>query len=393
MHRSQMPEANRLRIVQVNAVYDAAARTAPQLLDAYPTLCEWSDTLQAAGALVATVQRFHEPSLETRGDAHYVFVRDSGPPLLPWWRASRKVCDAVRAWRPDVVHVNGLQFPALLRGLRSSLAPSVAIVAQDHAGQPPRVPRVLGDMRRWLWRRGLSAADACSFTAARQAMPWRDAGFLPDGPVLEILEGSTRMRAQSRENARAITGLDGTPAILWVGRLTANKDPMTVLSGLELALPHLPHARAHFVYADGDLADRIRERVEASTVLRNRVALIGAVPHRSMAAFFSAADIYISGSHREGSGYALIEALACGLRPVVTDIPSFRAIAEPHGFFWTPGDPASCAAALRRAATDSLAGAETRRRHFEQVLSWPAIGARTLEAYQAIVDRRRAHTG
>ena len=34
-----------------------------------------------------------------------------------------------------------------------------------------------------------------------------------------------------------------------------------------------------------------------------------------------AADIFTLGSHREGSGYALTEALACGLPPVVTDIP------------------------------------------------------------------------
>ena len=389
---SLMPEGDRLRIVQVNAVYDAAVRTAPELLDAYPTLCEWGETVQAAGAVVATVQRFHKASLETRGDLQYVFVRDSSPPLLPWWRASPTVCDAVRAWRPDLIHVNGLQFPALVRALRNSVAPSVAIVAQDHAGQPPRTPTLLGDMRWWLWRRGLWAADACSFTAAAQAIPWRDARLLPDGPALEILEGSTRMRAQPRESARAITGLGGTPAILWAGRLNANKDPLTVLSGLELALPHLPHAHAHFVYAAGDLEDRVRTRVEASSVLRNRVTLIGAVPHRLISSFFSAADIYVSGSHREGSGYALIEALACGVRPVITDIPSFRAIAEAHACFWTPGDAASCAAALRRAAIDGPAGPETRRRHFEQVLSWPAIAARTLEAYQAIVDRRRAHT-
>ena len=36
--------------------------------------------------------------------------------------------------------------------------------------------------------------------------------------------------------------------ILWVGRLTTNKDPLTVLDGLERALPQLPGARALMVF-------------------------------------------------------------------------------------------------------------------------------------------------
>jgi glycosyltransferase involved in cell wall biosynthesis len=387
--RGASVERDALRIVQVNAVYDRAAATATHLLDAYPTLCDLSDAMLEAGASVATVQRFHTASREVRGNAQYWLVCDHGPSTLPWWQSSSAVANAVHAWRPDVVHVHGLQFPALLRGLRSRLGPEVAIVVQDHAGQPPPVTAVIGDLRRWYWRRGLSAVDAYSFTAAEQAGPWQAAGFLPDRPVLAILEGSTRIRPQPRDGARSFTGMDGTPAILWVGRLTGNKDPMTVLTGLELALPHLPKAQVYFVYAAGDLVDTVRARLTASPVLRDRVRLVGAVPHGQIAAFFSGADLFISGSHREGSGYALLEALACGLLPVVTNIPSFAAIAGPHGRFWTAGDPASFASALRRAAADAHAGSAERRQHFDRALSWPAIAAHTRDAYAALLGRRR----
>ncbi len=381
-----MPDT--LRIAQVNAAYDARATSTRHLLDLYPTLCEWGDALQTAGAVVGTVQRFHRAAHEVRGQVHYLFARDSRPPVLPWWSGPGAVVEAVRAWRPDVVHVNGLQFPALLLALRSGVGQAVPIVVQDHAGRPPAVATGLGVVRRWYWRHGLAAVDACSFTAAAQAVPWQASGILRSQPVLEILEGSTSLSPLPRDDARAVTGLQGSPALLWVGRLTVNKDPLAVLSGLELALPQIPDARAYFIYEGGDLLDHVRARVLGSPVLQGRVELVGALPRHQMPAFFSAADIYISGSHREGSGYALLEALACGLAPVVTDIPSFRAIADPHASFWTPGDASSCAAAVLRASADQATGRQARQRHFERALSWPAVAARTLDAYSAIVRRR-----
>ena len=43
-----------------------------------------------------------------------------------------------------------------------------------------------------------------------------------------------------------------------------------------------------------------------------------------MAVCYSAADLFVVGSHHQGSGYALMEACACGAVPVVTAIPTFR---------------------------------------------------------------------
>ena len=37
--------------------------------------------------------------------------------------------------------------------------------------------------------------------------------------------------------------MQGDPAMLWVGRLDANKDPLTVLAGFEQALAAIPAQR------------------------------------------------------------------------------------------------------------------------------------------------------
>src|SRR5262249_38618635 len=71
-------------------------------------------------------------------------------------------------------------------------------------------------------------------------------------------------------------------------------------------------------------------------------------PHSSMEAHLRAADFLVQASHAEGSGVALIEALACGTTPLVTDIPSFRRItgAGAAGSLTPVGDAAGLANAL-----------------------------------------------
>ena len=231
----------------------------------------------------------------------------------------------------------------------------------------------------------------CRSRPRAQAEPWRAAGVLANQRLIEIIESGTTMRAVARERARTAIGVDGDPLILWVGRLTTNKDPLAVLDGLERALPQLPAARVVMVFGDDTLLPDVESRVRGSAVLASRVTLAGRVTRDEMPNYYSAADLFVSGSHFEGSGYALIESMAAGLVPVVTDIPSFRAIAGDTGARWAPGDAAALSQALVRVATgdrDSLRGAV--RTRYEQALSWEAIAARTIAEYQSIVDTKRA---
>ena len=131
--------------------------------------------------------------------------------------------------------------------------------------------------------------------------------------------------------------------------------------------------------------------IDASPLLRSSVTLVGRVAHDAIADWYGAADVFVSGSHAEGSGYALIEAMACGLVPVVTAIPSFRAIAGTCGRLWPPGDVTACAEALTSVCEGDLeaASAEVRAR-FCRELSWKVVADRTLTAYRSLVaDRTR----
>jgi glycosyltransferase involved in cell wall biosynthesis len=205
------------------------------------------------------------------------------------------------------------------------------------------------------------------------------------------MEASTSIRPVRYADARARTAMTGSPALLWVGRLDANKDPLTVLAGFEACAPALPDATLTMVFTATELLAAVTDRIARSPTLRERVRLVGAVPHHEMAFFFSGADLFVLGSHHEGSGYALIEAIACGATPVVTHIPTFRLLTGGGaiGASWTPGDAGSCAAALRASASrGAVEGRDRIIDHFDRHLTWSAIGQRALEIYTDVIASR-----
>jgi glycosyltransferase involved in cell wall biosynthesis len=119
------------------------------------------------------------------------------------------------------------------------------------------------------------------------------------------------------------------------------------------------------------------------------------VPHARIASFFSAADFFVVGSHHEGSGYALMEACACGAVPVVTDIPTFRLLtgAGVVGALWTPSDAAGCARALVDVARRDLDAERAKLAdHFARELSWDAVGHRAVEIYRKVLETRGLST-
>jgi glycosyltransferase involved in cell wall biosynthesis len=230
------------------------------------------------------------------------------------------------------------------------------------------------------------------FTSRAQAEPWLERGVLPRSvPVFEVCESSSTFTPGDRGAARAATGLQGDPCLLWVGRLNHNKDPLMVLDAVSLALRDSPSLQLWCFYTEAPLLDGVRARIAADRELAERVHLMGSVPHEQVEQLCRAADLFLSASHSEGSGYALIEALACGATPIVTDIPAFRAITGDGevGALVPVADSEAMARSLLEVA--ALDRAELRQKtlaHFERSLSFDVLGQRLRDVYETVVSKR-----
>jgi glycosyltransferase involved in cell wall biosynthesis len=377
-----------MHILLINYVYGAGISAPDELLRRYPTLTGWAEALVEAGTQVSVLLRFHREASLMRNGVDYEFISDRHPPRLRGWqipiRLHRRAGQLARQDSAVAAHIHSLIFPLQTAALRASLPGRCAILAQHHADKPFR------GWRKWLQRWGLSFADGFFFASQEQGQDWQREGIIRSSqPVFEVMEGSTSFTPGERLSARQRTGLGGEPLFLWVGRLDRNKDPLAVLAGFEQALLALPRAHLAMIYHTGELLPAVQERLAANPGLREAVSLVGRVPYDQLEPYYHSADYFVLGSHYEGSGYALAEAMACGVFPIVTDIPSFRMMTDQGrlGVLWPVGDAQALAAAMRRAAAQPASPRDTRQ-FFEQTLSYPAIAGRALAAYQAIAAQR-----
>jgi glycosyltransferase involved in cell wall biosynthesis len=369
-----------MRVAIVNPVWDPRTSTAAGTLDRFRSLTGWADAIRAAGvADVDVFQRFDRPASIERERVSYRFVADGRQPRPADWYGGTALSAAVGAVAPDVVHVNGLGYPRLIRRLRRRLPPSAAVIVQDHGGFDPMT---LPTWRKAWMRRGLQSADALLVATKELRDVFIASGLAPATlQVLDVMEASTSLRAD-RDVARP-EGL----TLLFVGRLNTNKDPLTVLEGFTRFLARRPDSRIVFVYDNNELESAIKSKLSADAALASKVTLLGHVPHEELSSIYWRADLFVLGSRREGSGYAALEAMACGVIPVLTDIPSFRGMTDGGrlGALWQPGDSASLVDALVRVTSSELQPQrDAVQAHFERCLSWPAIGRRAVEIYREL---------
>lgn len=371
------------RVVQVVAVRDPALRTGQAMLDAWVALRAMARASADAGFATTVVQAAWRDEEIVEDGVRYLFV---APPAGVPSRLSRqlnpRLIGRVRRLRPDVAHWHGVAFPQL----RLLCGRGAAVLVHHHSDAPCTGWRM--PLQRW----GLRRVDGAAFATRELAEPYVAAGVLDARvPVFEVLEATSSFTPGSVGEARRETGIGGDPCLLWLGHLDANKDPLTILHAVSLASRHLPDIRLWMCYGTAPLEAEVRARLDAEPELAARVTLVGRVPHARVEALCRAADFLVQGSARETSSYAMMEAVACGATPLVSDIPAFRRMTANGavGGLFARGD----AAALARLVIEQAAiPAEERRRaaraHFDRRLSPAALSRDLAAAYHGVLSRR-----
>ncbi len=311
--------------------------------------------------------------------------RDAARPFR-WWdwpgllAGVRRLLQQVQ---PDLVHAGPIQscaFPVAAAGFRPLIAMSWGSDLLVGAR------RGLG---RWLARYALRRASltfADCETVKQKGMelgvpqdrivvfPWGvDLAHFAPGEAADLRERLGWERAFVVLSTRTMERLYGVDVLVegFIRAARANPDLRLLLLG------------------EGSLRRRLEAELETAG-MKDRARFAGQVGFDSLPAYFRAANLYVSASHSDGSSISLLEAMACGLPALVSDIPANREWVQPgeNGWLFADGDPAALAEGLLQAAE---AGAALRamgkraRAVAEARADWPRNAARMLQAYQQAV--------
>jgi glycosyltransferase involved in cell wall biosynthesis len=88
------------------------------------------------------------------------------------------------------------------------------------------------------------------------------------------------------------------------------------------AIPRVVAKNKHvkfLILGEGPLTNVFKMKMK-DFMRSGHVRFVGAVPHDKIVDYLSAADIYVSTSFSDGTSASLLEAMACSLAPVVTEI-------------------------------------------------------------------------
>jgi glycosyltransferase involved in cell wall biosynthesis len=247
---------------------------------------------------------------------------------------------ALERFAPDLMDAHYVPNYGLLGALAGRWPLSVTAWGSDLLVLGRRGPLQRARARFVLRRADLVLADAANLAGAARALgaaPGK-VHMIPWGVDL----GLFRLSAE-RERGLIVSARMHEPVY----------DLGTILQAVKPVLERDPRAQL-VVTGDGSLRAGL-ERQAAALLPAGRWRFVGRLAPDELAALLARADVYLSASLTDSTSISLLEAMAAGAVPVVSDIEGNREwVAEGDGARLFPcGDAAALAIALERALGDA----------------------------------------
>jgi glycosyltransferase involved in cell wall biosynthesis len=189
---------------------------------------------------------------------------------------------------------------------------------------------------------------------------------------------------------RAALGLEGAEVVLFVGRFVPLKNVALLVDAFQRLVRRRPAARLLLV-GEGALEGQLRAQVRQLGLERQTV-FTGAQPLAALPRYYASSDVFALPSSFDNSPNVLLEAMACGVPVVATDVGGVHRYVEDgvNGLMVPTRDPDALAAALERV----LAHGEQRdrlvangRARVSAGFDWAASARKLLALYEELLGR------
>ena len=180
-----------------------------------------------------------------------------------------------------------------------------------------------------------------------------DLGIAPIEKLKNIYSGIdlTLFINEKNDQFRKELNLDSNHLLLGsVGRLSNQKDPITMIEAFCIVIKRFPNAHLTLV-GDGELRDEILIKID-QLQLNGRVHLTG--NKNDPWKIYHSLDLFIMSSIYEGLGRSITEALSCGVPVVCTSVEGVPEIVRDNetGILVPPKDPSALATGIIKSLND-----------------------------------------
>lgn len=203
----------------------------------------------------------------------------------------------------------------------------------------------------------------------------------------------------SRRGAKRALGAGDAPMLLFVGRIQPLKG--VDIAAETLAALSTSHPRARLVVVGGASGvnghEQLRKLDEIAQArgIQGRISRVAPQPHHLLSTYYRAADVCLVPSRSESFGLVALEAAACGLPVVASDVGGLRTLVD-HGrtgYRIAARDPLQYAAAVRAILDDEANARSLARGGVEMAAgySWTATAARLIKIFENLRERSPLH--
>ena len=261
----------------------------------------------------------------------------------------------LRRLKPDLVNAQFLSSSGFLAALA---CPRGCALVQSVQGSDVLLIPNRSRLHAWSARFALSRADLVTSPAEHLSARVRELG-VEAASILTCQYG-----VRSDLFFPPASEVKRPPVVLSARSLVSLADLPTILEAMER--PEIGSDLRLDIVGDGPERTRL-ERVAGDLIARQQVRFLGAITQEALAAKMRQSALYVSMTSSDGASMTLLEAMACGTFPVVSDIAANREwITDGSNGFLVPlGSPDTLAERLHAAWRDEALrrAAAERNRH------------------------------
>ncbi len=180
--------------------------------------------------------------------------------------------------------------------------------------------------------------------------------------------------------------------ILWMGRFVSTKGLEYLVKAAKIVLQHYPKA-LFVLLGDGPLKSKIAHLI-ADEGLSKSFELRDSVSYEKVAEHICHASIFVFPSFKEGMPFAVLEAMACGIPVVGSDIPGVNSIIRDgeHGLLVEPKDHISLSKGIMRLLESKdlrTRLGKNARKLVEELYTPEQVVNKTIDLYECILKNKQ----